>query len=160
MVSQEEKLYQNLVDMLDLVRELVASCFEKGWTEIHPNVIQIASSFLSTMDKDILIDNFISRSYFYWDQIKKKDEDFFFDNAHKVFTELPSDQVQAFTVLFTAHDDDKLIVSEEDRESVWEYLHCMVKISIAHVFNKRKVNHHYMSNIDVNRSSKLYGVNL
>lgn len=152
MASQEEKLYENLADMLDLVRELVASCFERKCTTINPNLIQTAKVFLMTIDKKYLLEGFIKSSHIYWDKIHSRNEDFFFSNAREVFRELPMENVDAFTVLFTAKDKTgRFIVPKEDREAVWDYLHSIVRICIQHIFNERKKDRTYMEEIDIGR---------
>lgn len=161
MPSQEEKLCENLTDMLDLVRELVASCYERKCTTINPNLIQTAKVFLMTIDKKYLLEGFIRSSHIYWDKIHLRNEDFFFSNAREVFSELPMENVEAFTILFTAKDKSgKLVVPKEDREAVWDYLHSIVKICIQHIFNERKTDGNYMKEINIQRYINEYNLKI
>jgi len=150
-ITQEQKLYDNIYSMLELVRELITTCYEKGYKIVHPNLIQIAGGFLTTLDKEKLMINFLTRSYAYWDIMYSRNDDFFFDNASEVFKDLPEKHVQAFQVLHTAKDNNgNLIIPYEDRSSIWDYIHSQVKVSLKYLYDKRKTDKNFLTKKDVN----------
>lgn len=139
--NEEERFQTNIKGVTDFVHGLISECWEKkGIKDINPILIQLAGTYLSSLDKKILIETFIENSYKYWKEIKEHNENFFVENCSKVFSKLPVGQgnIDAFKILFTKKDGDgNYIIDNEDRITIWEYFESFVKISIKYVHRIR-----------------------
>ncbi len=132
---EEERFRQNISDFTLLVRDLLDDCHRKGKTTINPNVITVASAFIESYDSVILLTNFIHYSYPYWDEISKREEVFFRENCVKVFAGIPIDQVDAFSALF--NDVGEPVISDDDKEAMWDYFDSFVKICLKYIHRQR-----------------------
>lgn len=137
-LTQPEKFLQNVVDLTELLQELIAVCYEKKQTTIHPSLIQVAGKFILCLNKIVVIETFIKRSYPYWDRIINREEKFFLENTRDVFGDLPEDHVDGFRVLFSSRDKNgKLLMCEEDKNAIWDFFDSLVRIAIVYIHEKR-----------------------
>lgn len=134
-----DRFGENLQEFIALSRELLTKCYEEGKSSLHPIIVELAEKFLKKYDREKLVNNFISYSYEYWMEIKKRDESFFDVHCGYVFRDLPVNYVDSFKNLLKAKDkNDVYIVVPEDRESIWVYLECLIKTAINHIHYMRK----------------------
>lgn len=138
MPSEEDRFHRNVVDMSNLIGDLVTIAFEKGYNIVNPALVTVASNILNSYDKTKLITNFIEKSHPHWKMVLRKNELFFIEHAQEIFGDLPLSSVDAFKKLFTLVDDKKQpVIEKEDRESIWDFFHSLVKICIKHIHTKR-----------------------
>ncbi len=72
------------------------------------------------------------------DQIIARHENFFSQNAAKLFPALPPDMITPVALLLTRKDENGTdIISKEDKEAIWTFLDCLVKICIKYIHIKR-----------------------
>lgn len=162
-LTEEERFFLNLNDLMALIYELSVMCWESGFKDVSPKLVELAEGFLKTSDKNKIINAFIKNSYIYWGapqlddngcilrdinnkyvgkggEIKIKDEPFFIQNAYKIFGNLPvgKEQINAIGVFFTAKDEhNDYVIEKEDRDAIWIYIHSLVKISIKYIHRIR-----------------------
>jgi len=121
-------------------------------------------------DKDV---NEVLKQPYHWNKIHQKDEKFMEENAFTIFTIVPPENTQEFKNIFTKKDEaGMLIVNQEDREIIWEYLFSFVKISIREIHHKRrgyivkhpdgkiKLNYHHrhLTDIDIKHHADKWGI--
>lgn len=161
--SEEERFFSNLKDLMALVYELAVMCWESGFKDVSPKLVEFAESFLENYDSTKIINAFIKNSHKYWGapqtdsngnilcnkdgvyigkggQIKAKSDDFFIKNAYKIFGGLPvgKDQINAIGIFFKAKDENNnYVIVKEDRDAIWNYIHSLVKIAIKYVHRQR-----------------------
>lgn len=136
--SHEQRFYDNVKDLSELIYELISLCYDNGYKHVHPELVKLASQVLSNFDKQRIIENFIQYSKPYWDNIIDRDEQFFILHASKVFSDLPLDNVDAFKILFTSTDKSgHLIINNDDKQAIWLFFDSLIKIVIKYIHEKR-----------------------
>ena len=88
---------------------------------------------------DTILDKFIERSVDYWDIILSKREDMLLSSILIIFRDLPEEQVQSVSNLFSAKDSKgNSLITNDKREVIWNYVWSFVKIAIKHVHCTRQ----------------------
>jgi hypothetical protein len=169
-ISYESKFKSNLLDFVDLVHELVADSYDRGFREITPCTIDLCKCAIQGFREISIIEAFIKRSNKNWDHIHDKEEKFFIDHCHNIFGELPITNVNSFRALIEAKDNDgNFIISAEDREAVWGYMHSFVKLCIKFIHMKKgptirnespDYKYNFFDGIDVFHHAKKWGIDL
>ena len=126
------KFKTNLIQLCNDMKDIIAPIYEKGLTNINPQLIEFVSAFLNTYDTNQLFNNFISYSCDYWGKIKAKDESFFIENAKDIFRDLPVDNIDPFKEFFEGSN-----IEDEDKDLIWEYFTSFVKLSLRHIHTMR-----------------------
>ena len=138
-VTQPEKFVYNLEVLCRVVTEIARDIQKKGYNVVSPEMISLASEYLKAKDPEKLLQNFIKYSYKHWEKIKKRNENFFGEEASKIFPDLPSSIIELFCKLLYLEDgDNQRVISEEQREEVWIIFESFVKISINYIHQERK----------------------
>jgi len=150
--SPEERFHTNLVGLAELIFDLVTEVNAKGYNIIPTKVVELAVHLLYQMDHITVINTFISGSNkpdekggpvpfedHCWTKIKARDRRFFLDNVGVIFHGLPSNQINAFSRMFSLTDTDgNPIVAKEDENEIWEYFESLVKITLKYIHSKRQ----------------------
>jgi len=135
----EERFHQNVIGLSQLVYDLVSNANSRGYKTIHPSTVEFASLLLMGYDKKSLIETFIKHSHKHWDQIKRRDENFFDKNCHDIFKGLPMNNVNAFRELFMLKDSNgNHVIKAEDRDAIWDFFESLIKIGINYIHQNRK----------------------
>lgn len=135
---EEDRFQSNMLALVDLVRELIATCHASGKTTINPALISLARGILESYDKKVAIENFIGYSYEFWDQISKREEIFFLENCSTIFRDIPGNHLDAFRELYEARDaEGKPIIIESDKDAMWEFFDSLIKICIKFIHRER-----------------------
>lgn len=126
------------------ITQLLNQLISKGDFEPKGNdriIILAIPEVIRNQDSVNLIENFIRKSYPFWNQIKERDLNFFVDNADEIFMlkDSPLTNKNLFSELFTSvNDEGKALISEEFLESVWNNFTANVKISLKYIHENRK----------------------
>lgn len=135
----EIRFKENLVGLITYVKDLIERIHNYQKTGISPDILVIVSSIIQGHDSHDTITLFIKHSYPYWSQICNKEEIFFVENCSKVFKSLPMQHVDAFRVLIETKDSQgNNVISNPEKEQLWEYFHMLVKGSIKYIHQQRK----------------------
>lgn len=136
---EEERFALATTQLANAVYESVLHLNKLGYPTADPMLVQIVSCTIAIFDKHYLISGFIENSHHKcWDGIKRKDEQYFADNAGDIFKYLPSDKVNLFKDLFTTKDNNgKSVICQQTKDDVWELFTKMVKISIKYIHKYR-----------------------
>lgn len=147
----EERFHHNIIELGQVIHDLVEKVNSKGHKIINPEVVNFAVCILSKLNHVSVIDTFIRKSSYdeegnpvpfkehCWTKIRARDRKFFLENAGEIFSNLPSNRVDAFGRMFSLKDeDDNPVVPKEDEDEIWEYFESLVRISIKYVHQKRK----------------------
>lgn len=149
MSSPEERFKENSDELVDIIDHSIKT-YATG--SVNKLVLQIAVSYVKSMEERSLINSFIINSHIYWDSIKERDEDFFLSKADKIFGKLPSDDVNMFKSLF-----EKDLLPDKIKNVIWEYFEANVRISINYM--KEEGSKMARSNkIDVAAMSEKWGI--
>lgn len=138
--TQQEKLKANLSGLADLMIELIGACYQEGKTVISPSLVEwVKETYVDKYNLDDMMNNFIKYTRLHWDKIYTRDENYFINDAIKIFGDIPADQVNITKVLFTSTDSQgRSILSKEDKDAIAQFIISMVKISIVHIHKCRK----------------------
>ena len=139
-IPHEVRLSDNVVGLIQLCRDTVSDAYEMGYRTIDPGLLDVAARIVGKWDKKDLINRFILKSCSYWEQIHTKDEEFFKKNMSSIFDGIPTINTDAISELFSAVDPktQQPVVTDDDREGVWEFLISMVKICIKYIHQNRQ----------------------
>lgn len=137
---EEERFARNATIMAQLVHETVVQLNQAGYRTISPELVSLAATIISGIDKHSLIQGFIESSHAKcWDRIRARDEIFFVENASDIFSILPMDKVNLFKDLFLTTDaHGNSVMSRSLKDQLWDLFDAMVKISIKYVHKGRK----------------------
>lgn len=140
--NEEERFSANIKSLTDLVHELTSMCWDAGNKQINPTLIMLAGAYLSSFNKVELIEIFIENTHeICWEKIRNRNENFFIEHSEQIFGKLPISQgnIDAFKILFTAKDQKgESIISDEDKDAIWDHFGTLVKICIKYVHRVRE----------------------
>lgn len=136
---EHERFAKNTTIMAQAIFEGVKRLYDAGYKTVNPSTIEFAVAIISAFDKHNLIQGFIENSHVKcWDNIKKRNEQFFVENSGEIFKYLPTENVNLFKDLFLTKDSTgKSVVSQGLKDQLWSLLDANVKISIKYVHNNR-----------------------
>jgi len=146
--NTDERFKNNLLDLCALLRETIVYINGQGYNlALKPSMIDIGINLLKGQLAENVINGFINRSYkfvnettSYWDMCLIKDEKFLIDNVSIIFGEFPQDFLKTFTEIISLKDkENNLVVKIETRESIWAFLHAMIRGSIRYIHEKREM---------------------
>lgn len=125
--------------MSNLIKQNLILIKEKGHNiEIDPELVTLAITAINILDKKYVIEAFINNSKNLWNEFKKKNEEFFIENANVIFKNFPSSNVDPFKILFRSKDNDgNLILTQETKENIWKFFDGFIKISIKYIHQER-----------------------
>jgi hypothetical protein len=137
---EEERFQRNAVILGNLVQKCVTDLNKAGYNSINPMTVQFATTMIGGFDKVYLIQGFIDKSHKEcWDQIKKRDEDFFVKNAGEIFSMLPAERVNLFRDVFLIRTPEgKSVVPLESKNQMWDLFDALIKISIKYIHRNRQ----------------------
>lgn len=147
---EEERFYDNL--------EILINCIEYNFKNISAktginisavNMIPAVKTFLPTFSKNYIIEMFIDKSHQKcWNIINERNEEYFLNNASTLLSFIPSNNVNVFKDLFLAKNEDgEFILTDKDKETIYNLLDILIKISIKYVYRMRKTNPNFMPNV-------------
>lgn len=134
-----DKFAANVKSFIEYLRDLFQDCKESGH-QIVPDIllemgIQVVEGY-STRD---LIESLIETSYEHWRHIHERNDLYFNQNLDSVFAGLKMQNVKLFEKLLTTRDSkDQLVVSDQDRENIWDYLNSFVKLALQFIHETRQ----------------------
>lgn len=132
--TSEEKFYENIIALGDLMVELITEIYSKGYKVVDPILCKVAVEILKKFPSQQMLENFIYYSYIHWDSIFKKEESYFISHASDIFSDLPSQSVDSFKVLFETTDNSgKKVIPKEDRDAIIDFHWSFVKIAIPYI---------------------------
>lgn len=174
--SPIDRFYDNALSFSEFIEYLVDDLNKRGHINIPSCVIGIAIGMLKEYNKKDLIQGFIRKSYDHWNDIKNKNDSSISDNAMVIFSAIPQNYVKSFSEIFKKKDNnDNPIISNEQRNIIWDFLHPFIKISIKYIHEsqnpyidnngQRKYKNKYkdsLGNIDIDiiKASRDWGINL
>ena len=145
-----ERFFMNVEGLFQLVSELVNTAYQSGYKIVSPYLVNFAGFVLFKLDKEYVLRSFIERSHKHWDEILRRDEDFFVSSAGSVFAGLPLESVNAFRELFLLKTNNgERFINEDDRDAMWDYFDSLVRISIHWLMENPDQNKWFMDLDDV-----------
>ncbi len=171
-----DRFYDNVMIFSDFIEDLITGLNKKGYTNIPAGILSIAIGMLREYNRTKLIQGFIRKSHLHWLDILEKDDSSISDNAIAIFSAVPSNYVSSFNEIFRKKDKDgNLIITAEQREVIWSFLHPFIKISIKYIheqqnpyldvegkrrYKKRYADEEGAVNIDVIKAAADWGIKL
>lgn len=170
MASSVERFHSNFQGFLDLIIYYLQEAGEKGIPTLRPEIFQLAKQFITTQDPNKVIETFTIKTGPHWDLIRKRDVDFFLNHANELFHVFSAQHIESFKLLFTTKD----FLDGDDLDSIWNYIHSMIRISMKWIHEQRKpvkkigddgvekkgYTVRYLTEIDLHHHAEQWGVNL
>lgn len=175
MPPPEDRFYQTVIELTQLIHDLVLGAYDKGYEIVNPGLVQMGGLILSGYNKTKIIQTFIKYSHEHWDEIRNRDETFFDEHAASIFKDLPLNNVNAFKSLFHLRDKHgHHVIIKDDRCAIWDFFRTLIVISIKYVHtNRRPVQRidnkgkpksvylaHFFDDVELERHAKEWKVNL
>lgn len=133
-IPVEIKFRSTASDMCHLVSNIVDDMNDRGVIDLSPGIIRIAAEWIQGNEPTELLSLFIQHSSDYWDMIMERDTSFFVESADKMFGSSFLGEVKAFKIILTAKDKKgRRILTDEDEDSIWDYLIALVKQSTKYI---------------------------
>jgi hypothetical protein len=129
--TPQKRFRTNFDAFLEFLEQIISDAQDKGFSKIEPLVLGMAKMFLARLDDKVIIEQFIGRSRSHWTKIYERDEKYLLDFADDIFSGLPVDKVQFFKDLFSGG-----YISDEDKNTLWEYYRIFVVISLKYLQGK------------------------
>jgi len=162
----QDRFHITFVGLVRLVSELNTKCYNAGYKNVSPTLVNIAVVALEAFDKEDLIKMFIEKTYQHWDKIRNKEEEYFYNKAGEIFAAVPRvDMPGVFRSLFKATDaNGNKIVPEDDRAAIFNIFISCIKICIKHIHENRKpqpsqtYSRSYFDHIDVRTEAEKFKI--
>jgi len=139
--TEEERFASNLKILIKAIQSQVEKLQRYGKQTIDLTTLSILEGFLMSIDRNELINGFIENSHEGWDKIKIRDDDYFVNNAFKVFSKVPVDKINIFREIYLAKDQNgNLLLSDKLKNDIWNLFDSLIKISIKYIHRMRKPN--------------------
>jgi hypothetical protein len=150
----EEEFQVNILDLIVLYKSLVERIVEKGGKAPCPvSFFEVGHTFVESLNKDKLIYDFVDKSNTSWHKCLRGDEsklskeekkraeedreEALFANISVLFP-VGAEQLSSVKKIFTATDKKgALIITPEDKDSIWSYVKELIRMAILYVHNKR-----------------------
>lgn len=171
-----ERFYDNMMIFSNVIEQLIIRLNNEGHTDIPSGLLGIAIAMLKGYDKTESIQKFIRNSHKHWSEILKKDDDLISENTMLIFTAVPTSYRENLHKCFKEKDKDgNLIITSAERESIWVFLHSLIRISIKYIHEnqgaysdkegRKRYKKHYSDKegvleVDVTKASKDWNVQL
>jgi len=158
---EEERFAKNAAIMAEAIYTGMKKLNDDGHN-VDLNMIQLAIAVIKNFNPHDLIQGFITNGHdTCWDKIRDRDETFFIENVTTIFAPLPMDMVLIFKDLFLAVDkNNKPIVSNDLKQSIWKLFDAMVKIAIKYIHKHRKSNTAFFSQVQLHSHANKWQVDL
>lgn len=163
--SEAVRFHETCISFIDLIHELILELYEKNKTTINPSLIELIKHNIQIYNNMELINTFISKSHIYWDNIRKREESFFIDHSNNIFGEISMQHVNTFKFIFQNN-----ILSDIDKQCIWDYMDSMVRISIKYIHKNRKpvfnengekrYSFHFLPEVKITKWSKIWNIKL
>jgi len=130
-----ERFNLNMNEFFKLLKSLLLKAQKKGFNVVSMELFDLGHNLAVSSDTDTVIKIFTEKSYPYWDQIKRNDDEYFSTHLTDILSDIPG--IDKGNALFKAKDENgRLIIDQEDREIIWSYLTALVKTSIRYCKEK------------------------
>ena len=173
---EEERFAKYAGTMTEAVYESILTLFNAGYKTVDPQLVAFAGMLIKSLEKHQLIHGFISNSHIKcWDSIKRRNEQYFIENASDIFKYLPMDKVELFKDLFNTVDAyGSSVIAQETKDELWDLFDVMVKCAIKYVHKHRQpysvrnsngsITEYYgqsfFDEVDLHRHVKTWGLTL
>lgn len=156
----ESRFRSNVDALVSFVADAIRELEKHGKNFISIAKLNFTAGLINEFKDDFLIEGFIEKSYENsWEIIRTKNEEAFISKAAKIFSFLPSKETDIFIDLFTATTSSgERIIKQEMKDSIWQVLHGMIRISMKYVNIRRKDNPKYFKYIDLETESKKWNL--
>ena len=136
--TPQDRFHENMIGLGELIYELISESSRKGYHSVEPSLVKFVINYVGDKDKVETIEKFIEGSKDVWDQIINREETFFASNTAKLFPDLPPSAVNPVALLLVKKQENEVdVIAKEDKEAIWTFLDCLVKICIKYIHIKR-----------------------
>ena len=168
---------ENVKGLADVLVDLISGIRKRGMaTVLEPEVITMGKMIVDNLDAAFIIDKYIQYSHTGWEQINKRDREFFTsDQGSAIFRGLPGGVVNEFKALNTLKDEKgNFALTDTDVSDLFSYFEAFTKIAISYIHKGRvprlelkegrsiKVwgNPNYMKDVDMKKYIVMFKVEL
>lgn len=135
----EEGFQVNMLDLINLFDSLVIKIEkQKVAPPCSRAILGIGHSYIKSRDPNELMTSFITKSQKSWDKYNTRDMKILFENIKALFPGIPDANLASIADIFSVKNSKgQVIVSEEEKESVWVYIGEFIRMAILYIHNQR-----------------------
>lgn len=143
-VELEGLIVQNFAEkmnnLLNFIVELFKKCKNNGKELINETLLQIGLNMIRSKNTVHTMEKFALNSYQYWNEIKSRDDSFFLKNMDSIFADPDnSSNLNIFKkLLFARNKLGDRIVTDADRNQIWDYIHIFIGLVIEYIHYHRQ----------------------
>lgn len=137
--SPEIRFKDNILAMLDFMKSLISESVQKGF-DFDEKLFDVVTELLDNEpEPKNIVRGFIKRSVKHWDEVRKRDINFFANNAMLIFGEVPEETVNLMSGLFTTIDrnGNRYYVSNNDEIELFEICSDLICTTISYIHNNK-----------------------
>jgi hypothetical protein len=159
-VTALDKFATNMEDFVLYLERLFENCSQHSGLSTLGAVFKLGVENLKSYSNRENIELFIKNSEIHWNRIFHKDKGFFINNMDSMFSGTTVKNMGLFKRLLTAKTETgKRVVTTEDREIIWTFMHAFVRIALDFIHTERlpyvKVEHG--QNGEIIKRTPVYG---
>jgi hypothetical protein len=169
-LPEEERFVSNIRALADAV-SYSSNLIYRAEPELareHGVVTPEVSNFLKTLadkiESTVQLEYFITYTSDYWEQIRRKDKEFFLKNARNIEIPLPIQTIKLsmfFDLITLTNRAGQQVLQREIEEEIWTLFHNMVKISIKYINRRRRGGQNdYEAEVDLKGAASRWNVKL
>ena len=158
-LSSQERFKSNIITLIEIFQDIFNEGKEYDTVDSYDSSFIIVLTLVKSTSSELMIENFIKKTYDHWDKIYSKDIDYFKDlglNLFEIFKNkgvdhfktmeknstliemLTGEQIKDFKKLLSSSYTDKDgkqidFLNEERKRDIWLIFHSFVKISICYL---------------------------
>lgn len=151
-IDTVSKFAKNIEEFINMLREIFNDCKESGCQIVPDILLEIGIREIKSYATREIIESLIDCSNYHWEEMHEKNESYFEKNLALIFSGLKMENVGLFKKLLVAQDENgELIVTDIDRDNIWNYLHAFIKLTLSFIHEERGP----MLKIVVNQQGKI-----
>ena len=81
----QDRFHATFLGLVKLVADLNTKCYNSGFQNVLPSIVNFGVAALGSFDKKVLIESFIDKTYSHWDKIRNREEEYFYEKAGEIF---------------------------------------------------------------------------
>lgn len=136
--DESNRFYSCVENLLAIAGDASNELQLKGINGISGGIMAIAKAYLAGRDRRELIQLFIDKGHEEcWGKVSVKDDDFFLNNAERLFGKIRGFDLNIFQDVFRKDANGKFLLSQELIDDVWITLDAMIRISIKYIHVNR-----------------------
>ena len=161
MSKASERFHETVIDFLEVISSCIQDLRQARMTSFTSVNVDVARVYLTNFPGDDLLFSFIDH-HVHWNNIHTHNNRFILEDIPELSGDMKGVSVPMLTCPFEAYEKHgaKSPVTKDDIDTLWDYFEAMVCISCNFIFNERRSNPSFRSEIDIEKYAMLFSITL